>query len=190
MICLLKTIRSYACLSHGSVCGNLKVAVYSKPDMTLYPGRPWYVLLSVYFGVNFQIPVAWIHTTVRIKRTRSCSLLTNKLRSPCAVIQYAQKANCTDPSCKSWLLKKVESQSRCKADFSLLRGDCNPGDASVNGRKPEPDTGIKVGVADGWKCSTSTCQAIPTAINYMFTTGCGSLHSPTFLLMSAAHYHI
>lgn len=76
------------------------------------------------------------------------------------------------------------------AEFSLLRGDCNPGDASANGRKPEPDTGIKVGGADGWKCSTSTCQAIHTAINYMFTAGCGSLRSPTFLLMSAAHYHI
>ncbi|KAI9521696.1 hypothetical protein NQZ68_003851 [Dissostichus eleginoides] len=100
------------------------------------------------------------------------------------------KANCIDPSFKSWLFKKVESQSRCAADFSLLRGDCNPGDASANGRKPEADTGIKVGVADGWKCSTSTCQAIPTAINYMFTAGCGSLRSPTFLLMSAAHYHI
>lgn len=109
---------------------------------------------------------------------------------PTAVIQYAQKANCIDPSFKSWLFKKVESQSRCAADFSLLRGDCNPGDASANGRKPEADTGIKVGVADGWKCSTSTCQAIPTAINYMFTAGCGSLRSPTFLLMSAAHYHI
>lgn len=56
------------------------------------------------------------------------------------------------------------------ADFSLLRGDCIPGDASANGRKP--DAGIKVGVADGWKCSTSTCQAIPTVINYMFTAGC------------------
>lgn len=65
------------------------------------------------------------------------------------------------------------------ADFSLLRGDCNPGDASANGRKPEADTGIKVGAADGWKCCTSTCQAIHVAINYTFTAGCGSLRRPT-----------
>lgn len=59
------------------------------------------------------------------------------------------------------------------ADFSLLHGDCNPGDASASGRKPEADTGTKVGAADGWKTSNSTCQAIHTAINNMFTAGCG-----------------
>lgn len=32
-------------------------------------------------------------------------------------------------------------------DVRLLHGDGNPGDASANGRKPE--TGIKVGAADG-----------------------------------------
>lgn len=140
-------------------------------------------------AVNLQIP-ADSYIIVGIKVTRISSLLLNKLFSPSAVTQCAQKSTCTDPSCKSWLFNRVEGRSHCAADFGLLRGDCNPGDASANGRKPEPDRGIKVGVADGWKCSTSTCQAIHTAINYMFTAGCGSLRPPTFLLMSAAHYHI
>lgn len=87
-------------------------------------------------------------------------------------------------------IQHPQSPARCEADFSLLRGDCNPVDASANGRKPEPDTGIKVGAADGWKCSTSARQAIPTAINYTFSAGGGSLRSPAFRLMSAAHYHI
>lgn len=103
---------------------------------------------------------------------------------------YEQRDNCIDLNCKSWLLKRVRSQSHCEARFSLLRGDRNPGDASANGRKPEPDMGIKVGGGDGWNRSTSTCQAIHTAINYMFTAGCGSHCSSTFRLMSAAHYHI
>lgn len=47
--------------------------------------------------------------------------------------------------------KKKKVKSKCGAEFSLLHGNCNPGDASANGRKPEPDTGIKVGGADGLK---------------------------------------
>lgn len=43
----------------------------------------------------------------------------------------------------------MESLARRVADFSLLRGDRNPGDASANGRRPEPYTGVKVAVADG-----------------------------------------
>lgn len=136
------------------------------------------------------------HITIGIKAARLNSPLTScrnyALRltvNPCE-IQQGLKANCVDPCCKSKLLKRVEHRPQCVPDFSLLHGDCNPGDASANGRKPEPDTGIKVGGADGWKCSTSTCQAIHTIINYMFTAGCGSLRQLTFCLMSAAHYHI
>lgn len=117
-------------------------------------------------GVHLQIPAASSHQT----DVKDLSSINKLLVSP-AVLQYVQKANYADLSCKSWLLKRVESQSCCAADFTLLHGDCNPGDASANGRKPEPDTGIKVGVADRWKSSASTCQAILTTINYMFTAG-------------------
>lgn len=51
MIFLPKTIRSCVCLNPGSVCGNLEVAVRSKPDVTLSPGRPWHVL-SVQYVTN------------------------------------------------------------------------------------------------------------------------------------------
>lgn len=115
------------------MCGNLDGPIQSKTDS---PSLKDTVCFNLEIHVTPGIKVAWI-----------CYPLANKLFSLFAVIQYAPKANCIDPSCESWLSKRVESKPCCAAHFSLLRGDCNPGDASANGRKPEPDTGIKVGAA-------------------------------------------
>lgn len=75
--------------------------------------QTWLCTRVQYVGGHVQIPAAWIHTTVGIRETRLCS-------SSSAVIQYAQKANCIDPSCKSWLLKR----SRARRAVWLILACC------------------------------------------------------------------